>query len=349
MVKVFMSYANENIEQARRLYQELNAVKGIEAWFDKESLMPGMKWRPAIRKAIREANYFLALLSSSASSRRGFVHKEMKEALEILDEFPEEQTYIIPARLDDCEPPFDELRGVHHVDLFPQWEPGVERILRVIRPATEDEVNVPSPAPRSYEYRCAIVDLDNGLTNLSQMCQRLNSIQRFFHFTHPAVRSNFDVIKEFYGKPNFTVTSVPPSFFEQRRYLNADLVACLTRYPLAFEEDNQREWNFFSGPSSVDETFMFMSTDMLYGFTREAGCSFEKGMAYIIIGQLFNYFTNIGYHEETKGCLMDFCGFRPDMKKGLREMKLCAECSGKVENEKLREAVQAFLDDDMNV
>lgn len=348
MVKVFMSYASENIEQARRLYQELSAVRGVEAWFDKESLMPGMKWRPAIRKAIREANYFLALLSSSASSRRGFVHKEMKEALEILDEFPEDQTYIIPARLDDCQPPFDELREIHHVDLFPQWEAGVERLLRVIRPATE-AADEPGTAPRSYEYRCAIVDLDNGLTNLPQMCRRLNSIQRFFHFTHPAARSNFDAVKEFDGDPNFTVTSVPPSFFEQRRYLNADLVACLTRYPLAFESDSLHEWNFFSGPSPVDETFMFMSTDMLYDFTREAGCSFEKGIAYIIIGQLFDYFTNIGFHEETRGCLMDFCEFRPDMKKGLREMKLCDECSQKVENEKLREAVHAFLNDDMNV
>jgi hypothetical protein len=318
--------------------------------------MPGMRWRPAIRKAIREANYFLALLSRQSNSRRSFIHKEMREALDMLDEFPEDHTFVIPVRLDDCEPAIDELSGIQHVDLFPEWQPGLQRLLRVVLPseegggkaALESEAET-NAAKQGYEYRCAVVDLDNGLVNLSQVCHRLNSIQRFFHFTHPPVTSNFDVVNLFDGRPNFTVTSVPQSFFEQRQYLNADLVACLTRYPVAFEGEDLIEHNYFSGPSEVDETFMFMSTHLLYDFARSAGRTFEGAVVYVILGQLLNYFTKVGYHAKTKGCLMDFCEFRPDMILGLRQKRLCPECLSKVENERLREAVQAILGDEMRV
>ena len=59
MAKVFISYAHEDQESALRFYRELSTVDGIEPWLDKECLQPGMKWRPAIRKAIREADFLL--------------------------------------------------------------------------------------------------------------------------------------------------------------------------------------------------------------------------------------------------------------------------------------------------
>jgi hypothetical protein len=349
MTKIFLSYANENLDQARQLYEALKAVRGIEVWFDKESLMPGMRWRPAIRKAIREANYFLALFSRQSNSRKSFIHKEMRQALEMLDEFPDEQTFVIPVRLDDCEPAIDELRDIQHVDLFPDWRPGLDRLLSVVKPSEESGEGTANTVSQDYEYRCAVIDLDNGLVNLAQVCQRLNSIQRFFHFTHPPVTSKFDVINLFDGAPNFTVTSVPLSFFEQRQYLNADLVACLTRYPLAFEGDELIEYNYFSGPSEVDETFMFMSTHLLYDFARHAGRTFESAIIYVILGQLLNYFTKVGYHQSTRACLMDFCELRSDMVVGLKQMGLCPQCLSRVENERLKDAIQAILADGMRL
>ncbi len=54
MPKVFISYARADRDSARKVFTNLNAADGIEPWFDMESLLPGMKWKPAIRKAIRE-------------------------------------------------------------------------------------------------------------------------------------------------------------------------------------------------------------------------------------------------------------------------------------------------------
>jgi len=87
MKKIFISYAREDIEAANKLYVKLKSVLNINPWFDKECLKVGLKWRPAIRKEIRESEFFIALVSKNTGSRRGFVHTELHEALEILKEF----------------------------------------------------------------------------------------------------------------------------------------------------------------------------------------------------------------------------------------------------------------------
>jgi hypothetical protein len=126
---VFISYAREDAQAAHRLYEELTTA-GVNVWFDQESLTPGAKWKPAIRKAIRDSRYFIALISSRSASKKGFVQSELREAIDVLDEFPENETYLIPARLDACEAPHERLNDLHWVDLFPDWKRGKDKLLR---------------------------------------------------------------------------------------------------------------------------------------------------------------------------------------------------------------------------
>lgn len=58
MTKAFINYASEDLEAARKLYAALKSISGMDPWLDKESLLPGMRWEPAIRKAIRESDFF---------------------------------------------------------------------------------------------------------------------------------------------------------------------------------------------------------------------------------------------------------------------------------------------------
>jgi hypothetical protein len=46
----------------------------------------------------------------------------LRQALEVLDEFPEPEIFLIPSRLDDSEPSFTRLKDIHRIDLFPDWE-----------------------------------------------------------------------------------------------------------------------------------------------------------------------------------------------------------------------------------
>ena len=48
---VFISYAREDSDAARRLYNDLKS-HGLNLWLDKECLLPGQDWRREIRKAL---------------------------------------------------------------------------------------------------------------------------------------------------------------------------------------------------------------------------------------------------------------------------------------------------------
>lgn len=50
--------------------------------------------------------------------------------MDVLDEFPEGEIFAIPTRLDDCEIPYEKFRSIEHVDLFPDWNEGIQRLLR---------------------------------------------------------------------------------------------------------------------------------------------------------------------------------------------------------------------------
>ena len=125
--KVFLSYAREDQTYARKLFEELKN-RNIEVWFDKESLLPGQKWKIEIRKAIQASRYFIAILSSKSATKRGVVQKEIKDALDALDEFPENEIFIIPIRIDSCEPSNEKLQEIQWIDMFPNWEEGLEKI-----------------------------------------------------------------------------------------------------------------------------------------------------------------------------------------------------------------------------
>lgn len=130
---VFISYAHEDLEVARKLYCDLKNI-GLTLWFDEESLLPGNKWKVEIHEAIKQSKYFISILSSNSLNKKGYVQKELKYALEILDEYPDSDIYVIPVRIDNCEPVQEKLKEIHRVDMFPNWEEGVNKIVTSISP-----------------------------------------------------------------------------------------------------------------------------------------------------------------------------------------------------------------------
>lgn len=130
-MRLFLSYSRMDELAAGRLYSELSAA-GLSVWFDKESLLAGQRWETEIRKAIRNSDLVLVLLSTQTVSRRGYFQKELRLALDILDEIPSGDLYLVPVRLDDCEVPHD-VSSVQCVDLFPDWRGGIQKLLKSLR------------------------------------------------------------------------------------------------------------------------------------------------------------------------------------------------------------------------
>lgn len=129
--RVFISYSRRDEESARQLHMDLTKA-GLEAWFDRENLLPGERWKAAIRRAITESDYVVVLLSSHGVQKTGYLQAEIKYALDVLDEFPENKVFIIPARLEPCDPSHDKLRDLHWVDLFHSWQSGITKIVSAV-------------------------------------------------------------------------------------------------------------------------------------------------------------------------------------------------------------------------
>lgn len=134
---VFLSYAHEDIDIAMLVYKRLTD-QGYHIWIDKVSLIPGQNWKREIGQAIRNSGAFIALLSNNSISKRGYVQKELRLGLEILDEIPPSQIYLLPIRIEPCTPEHSALRDIQWVDLFPDFEQGVQDVLRALKNIKEN-------------------------------------------------------------------------------------------------------------------------------------------------------------------------------------------------------------------
>ena len=81
--QIFLSYASEDRKRVKGIYDRLKA-EGFKPWMDTEDLLPGQAWKQEIAKAIRESDFAIVVLSSVSVSKRGYVQKEFKLALEVV-------------------------------------------------------------------------------------------------------------------------------------------------------------------------------------------------------------------------------------------------------------------------
>ena len=147
--RIFLAHAREDKAQVRKLYADLK-TRGFDPWLDEEDLLPGEMWKEEIPKAIRQADVFLACLSSRAVGKVGYVHNEFRLALSLFGERPPGSIFLIPVRLDECEVPDLQipdrglsLRDIQWVD---QWqEGGFDRLVRAI----EEALELPAKAPEA--------------------------------------------------------------------------------------------------------------------------------------------------------------------------------------------------------
>jgi hypothetical protein len=102
--KVFISYAKEDFAFAEKLYYFLQQ-NNFMPWLDKVNIMPGQDWDLTIKKALRDANYIILLLSETSVNKRGYVQREFKLALEFFEEKLEDDIYIIPLKINECAIP----------------------------------------------------------------------------------------------------------------------------------------------------------------------------------------------------------------------------------------------------
>jgi len=113
---IFLIYAHSDKWAVHKLYHRI-ARKHIKVWLDEKELMPGQNWKYEIRQAILRSNLVIVCLSRQFNNQGGFRHEELSIALEKARSFPDDEIFIIPVRLEECELP-KLLRQWQYVNLF---------------------------------------------------------------------------------------------------------------------------------------------------------------------------------------------------------------------------------------
>jgi TolB-like protein/Flp pilus assembly protein TadD len=97
---VFLSYAREDTEAARRIADALRGF-GIEVWFDQNELRGGDAWDANIRRQIRECGLFVAIVSATTQTRgEGYFRREWKLAVERTHDMAAGIPFLIPVVID---------------------------------------------------------------------------------------------------------------------------------------------------------------------------------------------------------------------------------------------------------
>jgi len=112
-LRVFLCHASNDKEKVRTLHSRLSGVSGVEPWLDAVDILPGQNWDDEIRKAIDASHVVLVCLSPSSVTKEGYVQREIKRALELAEEKPEDVIFIVPLLLEPCGVP----RRLQHL----QW------------------------------------------------------------------------------------------------------------------------------------------------------------------------------------------------------------------------------------
>ena len=129
MAQIFLSYVRDDEKKVKAIYKRLSDV-GFQPWMDVEDLYPGERWEFRIKAAIRHSDFFLVCLSKRSVHTRSFLQKEIRNALELWQEKLEDDIYLIPARLEECEIP-ELLSGFLWVDLF--TDEGWTRLIQALQ------------------------------------------------------------------------------------------------------------------------------------------------------------------------------------------------------------------------
>ena len=136
--RAFISYVSEDSTLVDQLQRDLEAA-GIQVWRDKDQLAPGMQWKTAIRRAIRNGTFFLACFSKASASRtKSYMFEELTIAIDELRQRSQDSSWFLPLKLNDCDiPDWDigggrNLRDIQYAELYQDWPHELQRIVDVL-------------------------------------------------------------------------------------------------------------------------------------------------------------------------------------------------------------------------
>jgi hypothetical protein len=123
---IFISYAKEDYAFACAMYVAFRA-ENLQPWMDKppapfqaNGLRIGQRWRSVLEEKLRSADQIVLILSPRSVRKRGFVQREFRTALGLMNDLPDDQVFVLPVLAEKCDVPSLRAGEIDLLDL--QWE-----------------------------------------------------------------------------------------------------------------------------------------------------------------------------------------------------------------------------------
>lgn len=210
--------------------------------------------------------------------------------------------------------------------------------------------------------RVGILDLGVWIAGLPNLLIRLNAAQNLvtlFEINAPVpagLRKTAEGMAEWAAQHRATMSRnqishlEPHMVFEEffhaasdiRTDIGLDMVVGLTPVMVAGEDegDGSIYWNHFS---NVQERVILISTTDVREFAERANRPFEAAVGGMLIGAiLVGLNDQLGYHEETLGCLFDYNEDRSGIVDAIKMARICPECAEAL-TEKQQSAAESML------
>ncbi len=224
--RVFLSYAKEDIDKVRDVYEGLEK-RGLNVWFDEKHLKPG-PWKPQIKKAISGSRYFVICISEAALRKTGdetpgFQDEELNFAYNIAENQSVQDFAIVPVRLEECGRGDSRINSFQQYDLFEDMEKHLDNLAVNLGGSslsdstakderTKDEKTIEhlmgkaEVADFAAEYDKAIAYLETVLTIKHDSTDALNNLGMAWD-----AKGKYDKAIEYYEKAlkSFTKAGLP--------------------------------------------------------------------------------------------------------------------------------------------
>jgi hypothetical protein len=213
--------------------------------------------------------------------------------------------------------------------------------------------------------RVGIWDIDAYAGFLFRVLERLNKNQRLFEFSRIEAtvpmgltlsgERTRQIVRRHHGKykdPDIANNVLADDIFKVAKPVKAtldiDVLTCVVApmimaYLKKSEGDSENGigWNFFS--VSRKELIIVSAYD-LRAYAKKARRPFEAAMSVLVFAAvLAAVFPDVGFHDETRACIMDYCDNRDDIVKMLRKLVLCKESWQEIP-EHAHDSVRKILD-----
>ncbi|MBW8467667.1 MAG: TIR domain-containing protein [Thiobacillus sp.] len=126
MLKVFLNHASEDRALVLPYFEKLRAI-GYEPWIDKK-LLPGQDWDEEIQRAFYSSDVVLIFMTPRSVRKRGYVQREIHNALERLKSLLPGDIGVIPLMLEECDVPHQISRVLQYIRLPNEWHKVVESL-----------------------------------------------------------------------------------------------------------------------------------------------------------------------------------------------------------------------------